>query len=126
MGNIFSKLQTRSVQIESNLAAQEYTFVKFSTTTDGVVEQATDATAPVYILNEGYDGTSGARTGSVIMGGQAKLKVGGTVAAGDFLTADGSGLGVATTTANAKYGATALEAGVANDVVMVQVVQGNY
>lgn len=61
-----------------------------------------------------------------IPGGGAKAKLGGTVAAGDLLTSDAAGKLVATTTANDKVIAQALEAGVLNDLIAVNVVIGNY
>lgn len=59
-------------------------------------------------------------------GGGAKALCGGTVAAGDLLTADADGKLIATTTANDKIIAQALQAGVANDLIDVNVVVGNY
>lgn len=58
--------------------------------------------------------------------GVSKLKIGGTVAVGDRLTADASGFGVATTTAGHKVGAIALTAGVSGDYIDVLVVPGAF
>ncbi len=58
-------------------------------------------------------------------GGGAKAKLGGTVAFGDFLTADSAGKLITTTTANDFVVAQALEDGVANDLIAVSVVSFN-
>lgn len=57
-------------------------------------------------------------------GGGAKGKLGGTVSAGDMLTSDANGKLVATTTAGNRYIAMAMEDGVANDLIAVEVVAG--
>ena len=59
-------------------------------------------------------------------GGGAKALLGGTVAFGDYLTADASGKLVATTTANDKVVAQAMEDGVLNDLIAVHVLSFNY
>ena len=59
-----------------------------------------------------------------LAGGGAKAKLGGTVAAGDFLTSDAAGKLVVTTTNADHYVAQALEAGVLNDVIAVMVGPG--
>jgi hypothetical protein len=59
-------------------------------------------------------------------GGGAKGLLGGTVAFGDYLASDAAGKLVATTTANDKVVAQALQAGVVNDLISVQVVSFNY
>lgn len=57
-------------------------------------------------------------------GGGAKGKLGGTVSAGDLLTSDGDGKLIATTSAADRYIAMAMEDGVANDLIAVEVVAG--
>jgi len=59
-------------------------------------------------------------------GGGAKALLGGTVAFGDFLASDAAGKLVATTTANDKVIAQALQSGVVNDLISVNVVAFNY
>lgn len=59
-------------------------------------------------------------------GGGAKGLLGGPVAFGDLLASDASGKLVATTTANNKVIAQALQAGVANDLISVMVSPSNY
>lgn len=55
-------------------------------------------------------------------GGGGLAKLGGTVSFGDFLTADSAGKLVATTTAGNYVVAQALQDGVANDLIAVNVV----
>lgn len=59
-------------------------------------------------------------------GGGAVALLGDTVSAGDLLTADANGKLIATTTANNKIIAQALEDGVLNDLIAVNVIVGNY
>jgi hypothetical protein len=59
-----------------------------------------------------------------LQGGGAKGKLGGTVAAGDFLTSDASGKLIATTTENDRLIAMAMEAGAADDLIAVEVILG--
>lgn len=54
---------------------------------------------------------------------EAALRLGGTVAAGDMLTSDGSGFGI-TATAGQQVGARAMEAGVSGQIITVQPVWG--
>lgn len=55
---------------------------------------------------------------------QVLLRLGGTVANGDLLKADASGYGVTASTNLDKYGARALSAGAAGDLIPVQVMIG--
>ncbi len=57
---------------------------------------------------------------------EAPLRLGGTVAAGDLLTSDGSGFGITTTTTAQQVGARALMAGVSGQVISVQPIWGPY
>lgn len=59
-------------------------------------------------------------------GGGAKGLCGGTISFGDLLTADADGKLVATTTANDKVVAQALEDGVVGDLISVLCVNSNY
>lgn len=58
-------------------------------------------------------------------GDGAKALCGGTVAAGDLLASDAAGKVVATTTANDRVVAVALEGGAANDLISVVVMLSN-
>ncbi len=57
---------------------------------------------------------------------EASLRLGGTVAAGDLLTSDGSGFGITTTTTAQQIGARALEAGVSGQIITVQPLWGPF
>lgn len=59
-------------------------------------------------------------------GGGGKALLGGSVSFGDLLTADSNGKLVATTTANDRVIAMAMEDGVANDLISAHVVASNY
>lgn len=59
-------------------------------------------------------------------GGGAPGLLGGTVVAGDFLTADSAGKLVATTTANDHVVGQALEGGDANEIIGILVLSFNY
>lgn len=124
-GNTLNPLLTKTVVIDSNLSSKEYYFVTLDTSdSDLVVNLAAAATAPLFILYEGVDGSSSEGIGSIFAVGFAKLKLGGSVSRGDRLTSDSNGKGIATTTNNDWYGAIALEGGVSNDVIEVLVAVG--
>ena len=57
---------------------------------------------------------------------EAELQLGGTVAAGDLLTSDGSGFGITTTTTAQQIGARALQAGVSGQIITVYPMFGPY
>ena len=61
-----------------------------------------------------------------INGGGAKASLGGTVARGDYLTSDANGQLVATTTEGDNVIAQAMESGVLNDVIGVEVTSFNH
>lgn len=110
---------TRSVRIESNLSGKEYYLVNIEQDSgeESKVAIASGATKFPFVLCEGFDGSSTAKTGLIAVGGRVKVKVGGTVTADDKLTSDGSGLAITTTTGTNHYGLIALQDGSANDVI---------
>lgn len=57
-------------------------------------------------------------------GGGGKLKLGGTVARGDYLKSDANGFGVVASADKDKYGAKAMASGVSGDVIPVEVIHG--
>ncbi len=57
---------------------------------------------------------------------EAELRLGGTVAAGDLLTSDGSGFGITTTTTAQQVGARAIQAGVSGQIITVEPIWGPY
>lgn len=82
-----------------------------------VAEGATDLVVGVIVNNDGGSGAAAAYTFS----GTAKVKLGGTVAIGDWVTTDSAGKGVATTTDGNITIGRALEAGVDGDIIEVQI-----
>jgi hypothetical protein len=92
-----------------------YTCVKVNT--DGTIAQATTGTAVDGVVEKGDK--AGATVSFAHRNGQGsfKVKLGGTVAVGDNLTAGTGGLAVKTTTSGNVVFGTALHAGVSGDVV---------
>lgn len=117
-GVVFGKLQTKTVILDSNLTDKEYFFVTFDTTDDNVVNIGAGATLPLYVLAEGGDGSSTARVGTVVLPGVlCKVKAGGSITAGDYLTSDGSGKAINASTGD-NYGAVAVEGGANGDLIL--------
>jgi len=122
----YGDMVTRTVTMDSDLSTKTYYAVNLDASDEENVDIAADATKFPFPLVEGAVGASGAKKNGVIaLSGRCKVKVGGTVAPGDRLTSNGSGLWIATTTDGDLYGCIALEIGAANDVIEVLVVQGN-
>lgn len=109
---------------DADLGTKQFCIAKI--TSSGIVDWATAATdtGVIGVIDNDPYAATGADV-DVIVGGEAKLKIGGTVAAGAFLVADSSGYGVAitlgTTTNNYVVG-RALEDGEANDIIRVLVI----
>ena len=123
-GQIFSDTVTRTVTMDADLSAKSGYAVVLDTTDDNNVDLASGATAPVFPLTEGVDGSSAKANGTIALSGRAVVKLGGTVAPGDKLTSDGSGTWITTTTDTNNYGAIALQIGVSGDEIEALVVQG--
>jgi hypothetical protein len=111
-------------------------FLMASTTADNTVLQATANAKLVGIAQKGTRRTpySGLDDGNAALAGEpihyfgppetAPLELGGTVAAGDYLEADANGAGVTSSTDGHNYGAITPQAGVAGDIVEVQITIG--
>lgn len=121
---MYGDVTTVTVAIDTDLSNKEYYLVNFESTGDKVVNLATDATAFPFVLAEGMDGSVTPGKGTVVIAGHVKLKIGGTVAAGDKLTSNGSGLAITTVTNLQHYGFIALEDGSANDIIDALVAPG--
>lgn len=80
-----------------------------------VAEGATDLIVGVITANDGGSGASAVFQFS----GTAKVKLGGNVEIGNWVTSDGSGKGIATTTDGNFVLGRALEAGVDGDIIEV-------
>lgn len=125
-------------------------FVKASTTANNTALQATDGSAshgdPVVgisqkgthnvpgtiggvAIDDGYAAIAGMSVGVYDQADSEKgqfidLELGGTVAAGDYLKSDANGKGVTSSTDGDYYGARTFVAGVAGQLVRVQIITG--
>lgn len=101
---------TRTVRIDSNLLAKTNYLVTLDTTDDFVVNLAAAATAPLFVLTEGTDGSSDEAVGTIALPGSiVRVLAGGAISAGDKITANGSGEGIATTTDKNHVAGVAME-----------------
>lgn len=116
--------ETKSVRTATDLSAKENYFVKLDTSNEGEVVLTEDAAAMPFPLVDGADGSVTEATCAIAVGGETKLKLGGSVNAGQPLTASTGGVAIATTTNKDMYGAIALENGASGDVINVLVRQG--
>lgn len=123
-GQKFGDLKTRSVTMDSDLSAKGGYAVTLDATVNDNVNLAAAATAPVFPLIEGFDGSSGKKVGTIAMSGRCIVKLGGIVAPGDKLTSDGSGTWIKTVTNQNHYGAIALQIGASGDEIEVSVERG--
>jgi hypothetical protein len=115
-------------------------FVVQNTSTDNQYILATGTSAPIAGISgigTRYPPYGGLDDGFIAVAGdnfrlyrppekEASLQLGGTVAAGDLLTSDGSGHGITTTTTAQQIGARALQAGVSGQIITVQPMWGPY
>jgi len=101
-----------------DLSANKDRYVKFDGSGDAVA--STLAAQPIAIQTD--KPASGETVGVAKVGGQAKLKIGGTVAAGDLLGSDANARGITVTADQEWYGAMALQSGVVDDLINVEVV----
>jgi hypothetical protein len=104
----------------SPAAIGPYLFVKPGVA-DGQVVVAAAATDKLLGISNQV-GFKAADTSDYVVLGEGELKLGGTVAYGDFLTSDASGQGVVAATAGFTVRAQAMTAGVAGDIILVQLV----
>ena len=123
-GQLKQDFETRSIAIDTNLKDKEYFAVNYDGTDEGVVNIASTATAIPYVLENGGDGSTNETTGTIVLSGVTKVKIGGAVQEGARLTSNADGEWVATTTANNQYGAIALDTGVDGDVIPASIERG--
>lgn len=123
-GVLTTEVQTKTVTMDSDLSAKAGYAVNLDATDNENVDLASGASAFPYILLEGADGSSDKATGSIVRSGVAKVKLGGTVAPGDKLTSDGSGLWIKTVTDHNHYGAVAEAIGVSGDFINASAERG--
>mgnify|MGYP001579847087 CR=1 FL=1 len=104
----------------SNLSALQYTSVKLDTSEEVVA--AVSGSKSIGILQDAPNGTSTEKTATVRVAGLSKLKLGGTVAMGEYLKSDAAGKGIAVTADNDEIMAMALTSGDNNDLIAVIIV----
>lgn len=116
---------TKSYTAEGAISANR--IVKVGAADYGVLVAAAVGDKSIGISTE-IDTVSGERI-DVVHAGIADLKLGGTVARGDFLTSDATGQGVAAAPAagtNNRIVGTALIAGVSGDIIPVLIQPGSF
>ncbi len=113
----FVKGFTKTLTSAADLSAKAGYIAKIDTS--GNLDLAAAATNKIVGVIESNDGGSGATAVYQFLG-TVKVKLGGTVAIGDWVTADSAGKGVATTTDKDVAIGRALEAGVSGDMIEVQ------
>lgn len=123
-GTTTSDVNTKTKHVEADYSAKQYFFGYIDGTDEDKVVISAGASEQPWIMQEGVDGSTADALVAIATSGRSKLKLGNTVAPGDKLTSDGNGKGIATTTPGDFWGATALEVGVADDVIEVEVGQG--
>ena len=123
-GVTFGDQLVRSVTMDSDLSNKEGCAVKLDATDDNNVDLTEDSAAFPFPLLDCGDGSSSKYTGSIVYGGRAKVKLGGTVAPGDKLTATTAGVWIKTVTNTQHYGAVAAAIGVSGDIIEVIVERG--
>lgn len=108
----------RDIRTETaDAAVTEFTFAKITSTGIATATAATDKIIGVFQAT--------AATGEKVAyaaGGTVKVKLGGTVTKGAYLTATTAGAAIATTTAGDTVAAVALEAGVSGDIAEASLV----
>ena len=116
---------TRTVRMDSNLSAKSKFLVTMDTTDDNMVNLAAAATAALFVLYEGADGSSVEAVGTIALpGAVVKVKAGGTITAGAKITSDGSGQGIVTTTDTNHYAGLAAENAASGDEFLMTVAPG--
>jgi hypothetical protein len=116
---------TRTVRVDTDLSAAENHLVTLDGTDDLVVNLAAGATAPMFVLMEGKDGSVTEDVSSIpLIGSIVRVKTAGNVTAGARLTSNGSGRAIATTTNRDHYAGIALENGSSGDEVLMVVSPG--
>ena len=106
----------------TDLSALQYKFVILNTSNQVVVCGANGK--PLGILQNAPDGSSDQATAIVRLWGASKLKLAEAVLHGNFLTSTAAGLGEVADAANEEFGAVAIGAGDAGDLLAVNIQHG--
>ena len=120
-----SILQPQILIFKADAAIAKGKAVKTGAGGDDYIQVCSAATDKSIGITQNAGAAAGDMIEVAVYGGASAL-VGGTVAVGDLLTSDSSGLLVATTSANDKIIAKAMAGGVVNDIVSTIIVHGNY
>ena len=112
----------RTVRIDSDLSAKTNYLVTLDGTDDLVVNLAAAATAPVFVLIEGTNGSSSESVGTIALAGCiVRVKAGGGITAGDKITSHTNGTGIATTTDKQYVAGIAMENASSGDEFLMMV-----
>lgn len=111
-----------SKSFDAGAAISPYRIVKPGAADSAVLQGAAATDALVGVCME-VGPASGERV-DIIVSGVAEVQLGGTVARGDWITSNGTGQGIATTTAANQVIGRALASGVANDIIPVLIAPG--
>jgi hypothetical protein len=85
---------------------------------------ATAATDKLMAVSDNLGADAAEEPFDVILDGVALVKAGGAIAAGDMITSDATGQGIATTTAANRYIGVAMESAAAGDLFGVRLAPG--
>lgn len=121
-------LDTRTVNIDTNLSGKENLLVTLDATDEGVVNLAASGAKSAFVLITGADGSSVPTIGTIVTDGLVKVKIGGNVTPGDFLSpkSDGTGKAVTCTADGQAYSLLAMGKGVADDIIVAKVCHGYF
>lgn len=113
----FNTLATKTLIAGEDLSAKQFYIGQLDASGNlEVAEGATDLIVGVIMANDGGSGASA----TYQYAGTAKVKIGGVVGIGAWVTTDTAGKGVATTTDGDIVIGRALEGGVDGDIIEVQ------
>lgn len=108
-----------SMKSSTNLSSYQYYFGMLGTS-DDQVSVYDGSSLPIGVIQDIENTSTGSATDVAMLGGCAFVKLAGTVAKGKLVAPDASGLGIAATVGGSVACARALEAGVADDVIAVE------
>jgi hypothetical protein len=111
-----SYIQPKIKAYNAEIALPKFTFVKFGTAQDGVL--LSGAAERSFGVNMTNDVEINCVAEVALIGGGALVKLAGTVAKGDSITSDASGLGIVATSGDF-CPAIAMDSGVTGDVISV-------
>ena len=124
-GIMTTNVETRPVEMATDLSAKQYYFVTLDAAVDNRVALAVAGTVIAFPLIDGKDGSVNVAEGSIAVSGQTKIILNATIAAGVPVMPDGGGKAVAATDGKYFSGVT-MQAGVAGDLVLMDVCHGVY